>query len=195
VPSRAHAAVAFGAALVVASFAALAYSVIETSRATVAATTENRSSVFGSASIDLQVGRDDPDGASEQLLFDAEGLYPGAEVEACVTIESTSDIPLSVRLHGAREGGSGLDEYLDVRFETGLAGSTGDCTGFIPGDVIFDDRLVEMWRRHGDFDRGIELATATTSYATTLRATATVVDDNAAQGLTTNFWVTVEARP
>jgi hypothetical protein len=192
------------AVLVLACAVALGYSVFSTSQARVSATTENTSSVFGTVDIELIVQPEDggTEPASSQLLFDATGLYPGKVVTSCVALTARSDLPLDIRLHGRREGGSGLDEFVELTVEAGVGGATGDCGGFSTTATIFEGRLVAMWRDHPTFEAGVPIAETDTDgdgtgvdLTLTLRATATVVDDNAAMGRDTTFWMTVEARP
>lgn len=202
--TRAQLAGSVLAVLVLACAVALGYSLFSTSTARVAATTESTSSVFGTVDIELTVvpDADGAESAESQLLFDAAGLYPGKVVISCVTLTARSELPLDVRLSGRREGGTGLDEFVEMTIEIGEGGTTGDCTGFVAGDVVADGSLAGIWREHPTFETGLPVLITDSDgdgrsedTTRTLRATATVVDDNAAMGLDTSFWLVVEARP
>ncbi|MGI9607705.1 MAG: hypothetical protein ACR2P0_16370 [Acidimicrobiales bacterium] len=166
----------------------VAWNAIETSTARVNATTSTNS-VFSAATIDLV----QPDSAV-QLLFDADGLYPGAVTTGCVEIEYRGSIPASVRLHGNRLGGTGLEDFVTLRI---LELETTTCP--IDGAaslIVYEGLLGDLWRTRGSYATGVVLDSDMRSgdrFA--LHAIAEVVDDNAAQGLTTDFAITVEARP
>jgi hypothetical protein len=173
----------------------LGLAAISTTKGRVAATTENRSSLFATGQIDLDV-QANSGGQQQELLFDVDALYPGRLVENCVSIAYTGTIDASVRLHGQASGGSGLDRYVAVTFTLGTGGGDGDCTGFSAERELFAGTLSELWAAHPDFASGVVIADAATSgLAQVLRVTAAVADDDGAQGRSTEFWVVLEARP
>lgn len=175
--------------LVVASIIVLVWNAVSTSSARVNATTSG-SSFFSAGTIELA----QPDTAVE-LLFDTDGLYPGRTAYGCVEIEYRGSIPASVRLHADRLGGSGLESLVELR----ISDVTIDgCADADPdrGQLVYDGRLEGLWIAHPSYRDAIvldESMEAGDRFA--LFATAGVVDDNAAQGLTTEFAITVEARP
>lgn len=188
--SRLRLAVQTLAALaVLASLVVLVWSAISTSSARVNASTSG-TSFFSAGVVDLA----QPDTVVE-LLFDADGLHPGVEVTGCIEVEYRGSIPASVRLHAARRGGSGLEEFVDVR--VGLS-SAGSCSGDenSPTSAVFRGRLEDLWTTHGSYERALVLDPAMVSGdRIVIHASASVIDDNRAQGLTTDFALIVEARP
>ena len=178
------------AAVVVTGAAALlVINAISTSSARVSATTSG-SSFFAAGTVVLT----QPDAAVE-LLFDADNLYPGLEVEGCVTVEYSGSVPGSIRIHGELRGGSGLEDYIDFV----LLSAQGDtCEGIddVATTPRFDGRLSSFWAAHGNYAEAIELvAAARPGDRVVLQAFATVADDNRAQGRTTDFRLTIEVRP
>ena len=100
------------------------------------------------------------------------------------------------RNDAALSGGTGLERYVHLEVETGVGGRDGDCVGFEPAATLFDDTLSQLWSEHPTFETGLPvLSGAATGEAVSLRATATLLDDDDAQGRTTQFWVELEARP
>jgi hypothetical protein len=180
-----------GAIAVVGAALILVWSAISTSSARVTATTSGES-FFAAGTVSLA----QPDAAVE-MLFDADGLYPGSDVTGCVEIEYTGSVPASIRLHANTRGGTGLETYIDLTL--GIA-VDGDCESDVAGgtgvDTIFDARLGSLWTRHPNYDGGIVVQDpARPQDRFALHAVASVADDNQAQGLTTDFSITIEARP
>ncbi|MEZ5227832.1 MAG: hypothetical protein R2710_14500 [Acidimicrobiales bacterium] len=182
---------AIAAPIVVVAAGVLAWSVGTTASGRVSASTDNRSSLFTSAVVDLEVAT----GQATQLLFDVDGLYPGRVETSCVEVTYTGSLDADVRLHGRATGGTGLDDYLATTIELGRM-ATGDCESFVADEALFDERLSGLTARHGSYEQGIRLAAAMTpGEQLALRASVSVLDDDAAQGLGSEFWVIVEARP
>lgn len=182
---------AVASATVLLAAGALVWSAVLTSSARVSATTSG-DAFFAAGEIAL-----DQPGTSIDLLFDDEGLYPGSDVLGCVLVSYSGTIPATIRLHGRRTSGTGLEEYVDFRvwIDEGcdLIAAGPDRAQPTP---IFDGRLSELWSSHGTFDRGIDLVqSAQSGDQVSVWASASVVDDNQAQGLITGFTLTVEARP
>ncbi len=180
---------AAAAVIVVISIAVFVWNAVATSTARVTATTSGNS-FFSAGTIDLV----QPDTAVE-LLFDADGLYPGRTTSGCVEIEYRGSIPASVRLHADRVGGTGLESFIDLRIiditPAGCAAADADS-----GLPVYDGPLARLWRVHPNYRDALVLREAMQpGDRIALFATASVVDDNAAQGLTTEFTITVEARP
>ncbi len=173
----------FGAAVV------LFANVVATSSARVAATTSSEG-LLGAATVSLS----QPDAAVE-LLLDADGLYPGVTVDGCVVVQYTGTVPVSVRLHASPTDRADLDPYVDF----GLSElDSDDCSGAGEPTAtrIFQGRLDAFWLRHGSYGSGLELEQAMVNGdRIAIAAVATIVDDNRAQGLTSDFTLTIEARP
>lgn len=177
--------------LVVLSIGWFAWSVLTTSQGKVTALTANRGNLFRTGTIDIDTD------APAQLLFDVDGLYPGTVLESCITVSYVGSIPgIGVRLHARMAGGTGLETFVLTSVQLGRGGGDGSCAGFTPARSMFDGTLAELAAAHPDYDDGAELwADAQPGDQAVVRVTAQLADDNAAQGLTTDFFVTVEARP
>lgn len=179
---------AFALAVVVAAIVFVA-SAVSTSSARVAATTSS-DGLLSTATIAL-----DQPGEAVEFVLDSDGLYPGAVATGCVVVDYTGSIPVDVRLHGAPTT-SGLDRFVDFRL--GLLAGT-ECPDPIDaaaGSERFAGRLDTFWAQHGSFGRGVLAGQAVTSGTRiVVVASATVVDDNRAQGRSTDFTLTIEARP
>ncbi len=179
------------AAVLIVSFSAIVFiwNAVVTSSARVNATTSG-SSFFEAGTVDLA-----QPGTAVELLFDASGLFPGVETEACVEIEYRGTIPSSVRMHADRKGGDGLERFIDFQIIMLDAAncSTADAA---TGEPLYSGLLSDFWRTHSNYDNAIVLdAEMEETENLVLRAVAGVVDDNAAQGLSTDFSITLEARP
>ena len=176
----------------------MAWSTIETASARFSGSTSSENSLFEAASIELTV--DDDGGESSRLLVEADGLYPGLVIERCLVVTHRGSLDdVSVRLFGSTSGtadsGEDLAPYLLSEVQLG-SGSSPDCVGFQPRDEVYAGRLSELWRQHGTFDDGLLLIPeAGDGDAVTVRLGFEVESDDRAQGLTTAFVVTVEARP
>lgn len=166
--------------------AVVGWSAVSTSSARVAATTSG-DSFFAAGEVALN----QPD-ARVDLLFDDDGLYPGRVVTGCVFVSYDGTLPASIRLHGKRTSGTGLDRYVDLT--VWLADSCDE--GATRRETVFDGRLDALWSSHGAYDRGMDMVpSARPGDTIAVWASAQVADDNRAQGLTTVFTLTVEARP
>ena len=181
--------------LVLLALSVVVWSGVTTASARFAATTSNDSSLLSAAEVDLVVESTD-EVAATGLLIDAAGLYPGLVVERCVEITywgSASDV--AVRMFGRPGGGTGLENYIEMDIQSGTA-TDPECSDFVPNSTVFDDTLRVFWDRHPSFDDGLPVMDAAQSgVGTWARFSLQVADDNAAQNLTTEFWLTVEARP
>lgn len=176
--------------VVLGSGAVLVWRAVSTSSARVTATTEG-TSTFSAGVVDLT----QPDTVVD-LLLDADDLYPGIEISGCVEIEYSGSIPATVRLHAADRQGSGLEDYIDLTLVKIAGDACPEADDEPTGTPLFSGRLAALWQTHPDYAAGIPLAAdMTEGERVVIHATATVVDDNRAQGLTTDFAVTIEARP
>lgn len=177
---------ALAAVAVLGSAVVLVWSAVSTSSARVAATTSG-DSFFAAGEVALS----QPDSRVD-LLFDDDGLFPGRVVSGCVLVRYDGTVPSSVRLHGQRTSGTGLDDYVDLQIRLSQS-CDDDPTTSAP---VFDGRLSGLWASHGAYDRGLPVvASARPGDVAAIHATAQIADDNRAQGLSTTFTLTVEARP
>lgn len=156
--------------------------------------TTNGNSLFSAAAVDLVVAPKS-DGGSLALLVDADGLYPGLIVERCFNLTyygTLEEVP--VRMTGQRTGGTGLEEYLSTTIEVGT-GQSSDCADFDAEGLAYQGSLGNLWRDHQRFDTGIDLIHSASNESTaTVRFVVEVDSVDDAQGLTTEFWITLEAR-
>jgi hypothetical protein len=182
-----------GSVLVIVAGLIVMWSSITTSTARLSASTGG-SGFFSAGTVEL----DRPE-RTVALLFDADGLYPGQVVSSCVTIEYEGSLEADIRLHAARSGGTALEEHVVLRLWVDRGGS---CPEPLDGTVrpadrpAFDGLLGDLWRAHPDFAVGLPLladAGAGDSFA--LWGEAVLTGGDEAQGLTTDFTVTIEARP
>ena len=132
--------------------------------------------------------------SSVELLFDAAGLYPGAEVGGCVDVDYLGSIPADVRLHAALLGGDGLEQFVDFRIQV-LPGGC-EVTTTATRSWAFDDSLEQLLRVHATYATAVPLRSSVVAGDRLgVRAVATLVDGNDSQGLTADFALTIEARP
>lgn len=187
-----------GSLLVVIAASTLVWSAVTTSSARLSASTSG-SGFFSAGVVDLA----QPESAVG-LLFDADGLHPGESLWSCVVIGYEGSIPAAVRLHAVTTGGTGLERYVELRLWARVA-PTSTCPEGDPGPVVaqadrgslvFDGLLADLWRSHPNYGSGLELiSSAESDDRMVLVAEARLVDDQRAQGRSTEFNVVVEARP
>jgi hypothetical protein len=200
---RRRVALAFAAVAVLGAAAVVAASVVERAQGRLAGSTSNQGSLFSSGAIDLEVADtaagDDPStgsSTSQALLVDVDNLVPGVVVERCLTITYRGSVDdADVRLSGRRDGGSGLERYLDTTIMSG-AGSDPECADFVAGTELFTGTLATLWSEHGGYDRALRLADGLDDGdAVTVRVAISVQSVAEAQGSDTTFWLELEARP
>ena len=188
-----------GSLLIVAAAIVVAWSAVTTSTARLSASTSGSGS-FSAGNVELTQA-----GSSVALLFDADGLYPGRVIASCVAIDYEGSIPARIRLHASKAGGTGLEDYVELRLwvrpagecpETEEVQSPDQVSDLAIGEPRFQGFLGELWRTHGDFEQGLELqASAESGDRLVIEAEVELVDDEAAQGLVTEFTMVLEARP
>jgi len=164
---------------------------LNASRAAFSGSTENAPNEWAAGSVVLV-----DDDAGVPLFDDLTNLVPGDTETDCIEVSYTGTVDAQVRIHGITTAGTGLDGYLDLTIERG----TGTCAAFVPSVTVWDGT-------NGDL--GVFLSTAT-DYSTgadtwsvtgglpnemvPFRVTATVQDDNGAQGLDTTVTFTWEGQ-
>lgn len=179
---------AIAAIVVLAAAAVVVAGTITTSSARVSARTDV-SSFIATGSVAL-----DRVNNSAELFFDADGLYPGADVEGCVEVDYRGSVPADVRLHADRVAGDGLDRFMDLRLDV-LPGGCGQPVGSASGPV-FSDTLESLFANHGSYENGVGLSDSlATGERIGVHATASLTGGNEAQGLAVDFLMTIEARP
>ena len=142
-----------------------------------------------------QLGLTD-DAAGTAMFVDRQGLAPGLPEQRCIRVSLEGDVaPDLVSLYAAEVQGE-LAPYLDLVVEVGPdAAVFGDCSGFLPESVLFTGTLADFGSGHTDFDSGLATWVPTApGEARSFRFTVTVRDVPEAEGLTSGFGFTWEAR-
>lgn len=158
-----------------------------TSGAQFTASTSNSSNQFWAGSIDVTTNLAQP------VLLTSAGIYPGLEISECMEVSYVGTIEgVSTRMY-ARVGEGDLSEFLNIAIER--ADSSVPCAEFEPTSQVFEGTLAAYAGRYHDFASGYDLNLGNPGETATLRIVATVADDNAAQGLSTDFSFFLEGRP
>lgn len=163
-------------------------------------TTANEGSLLTAANVELRLGAGAGDpvsaDASSALVISARNLVPGDRMSRCITVSYRGDVDgAELRLIGRRDGGSGLDGYLSSVVVPGH-GSDPACSDFVATDTAFEGTLAELSSDHGTSATGVLVADGLADgAAVTVRIDVELVDDDAAQGLDTVFWLVLEVRP
>jgi len=195
-----------GAVALVASIAVIVVSGVSTSSARIAGTTE-ADGFLSAGTVVVSQATDDT-----ALLFDADGLYPGAEITGCVAIRYEGSVPAALRLTASLDDGSGLDRFIEIRLiekrtgacpdadatasETATDTATRDPGAGTGGRVLYDGNLRAFWQTNRSYSTGLEIAgSMTAGDIVVVEATVTVVDDNRAAGLDTEVTFVFESRP
>jgi hypothetical protein len=173
----------------VAAFALVTFLIVTKTHAAFTATTQNGGNAFSTGTVTLT---DDDAGSA---MFNATNMKPLDTVVQCITVTYSGSItPAAVRLY-AGVGGTGADAYLDLTVEDGTGGSFGSCNGFSASSTLFSGTLNGFAAAHTNWANGLaDWSPATTPSSHTLRFTATLQDNNAAQNLTATAVFTWEAQ-
>ena len=166
------------------------------------ATTANSGNSFASGTVSIS------DNDAGSALFNVSAMKPNDPTRtSCITVTYTGSLPSSVRLYGAT-GGTGLDQYLNLRVLRGTNSSPSgqSCSGFTPdatdyrgsgAGVVFDGTLQGF---ADDYASGLVDPVAaspeswTTSEVHSYRFEVSLQDTDAAQGKTASQTFTWEAR-
>ncbi len=211
--ARRSAVTIIASALVLLAALTLLWSAATTSTAQLRASTSG-SGFFAAGTVEL----DQPE-TTVALLFDADGLYPGQTVSSCVNVAYEGSVPADIRLHASWSGGTGLEEYVELRVTRTSrstcevdgttnqdatnqdatdqdAETSGDGQATDAGVEVFAGLLGDLWRAHPDYRSGLVLLEgAERGDRLVLDAEIEMVGGDEAQGLTTEFAVIIEARP
>lgn len=124
-------------------------------------------------------------------------LTPGTPLQRCIRVSvDGSDDAGPVVLYAAEARGA-LAPYLDMSVEVGpaLAGTFGDCAGFVATSTVFSGTLESFGAGHSSYVNGlVSWQPTATRDARTFRFTLTVRDDPAAEGLSAGFGFSWEVR-
>ena len=186
-------ALVVGCVAILVAAVVLVWTSVTTASARFAGSTANESSLFTAASDDVIVGNlDDP----TALTIDGDGLYPGRVIERCIPVTFRGSLEdVKVRLIGQSNGGTGLDNFIETTLEVG-SGADLNCSDFAAERTAFQGSLADLWLRHGEFTTGLDIMeSAADGDTSVMRIAVEVVSDDAAQGLTSEFSMLIEARP
>jgi hypothetical protein len=184
-----------GAARVAAPFAALllvGFMVMGVSRAAFFDTTTNDANSFAAGTVVLV---DDDTGSA---MFSVSNMKPGDSSVECIEVTYNGTVVPADVVEYVDTGdlaGTGLDTYLNLTIERGTGGSFGDCTGFSSENTDYSGTLAGFAAASTDFASGAGTwAPAAQGEAKVYRFTATLQDNNAAQGLNATVTFTWEAQ-
>ncbi len=165
----------------------LVISAVRTTSARVSASTDS-SSLLSTGTIAL-----DQDTAVD-LLFDEQNLYPGRTVENCIDVTYVGSLDAELRVYGTIDGGTGLDDFVDLRLALLTDGCARSATSPL-GTQHDHGSIADFVSAQPSWPEStLRIAPVGTDDVVGLWASVVVRDDNAAQGLTTDFSVIVEAR-
>jgi predicted ribosomally synthesized peptide with SipW-like signal peptide len=163
-------------------------------------TTDNSGNSFSTGSVTLT---DDDSGAAMLALVNAK---PGDADTSCIVVTFTGSLASTVRLYGTT-GGTGLDQYLDLKVTRGTKSSSFDsCTDFVPDATNYIGQgpgvmyLSTLQAYPDSYAAGIVDPTSgspeswTGGEAHAYQFVVTVQDNNSAQGLSATQTFTWEAR-
>ena len=185
--------------LVFGALTLVAANVVDSAQSRFAATTSNEGSLISTGAIDIVLA-DGSDGAGVDprtrfdLLFDVE-LVGGQAVTRCIEVTYRGSVDdVLVGLYGEVTGGTGLDRHLLTAVDIG-SGTDPDCADFVLGRPMFDGTFRALAAAHSSLATAIPvLDDPDDAESATVRIAVALGDDNAAQGLTTSFVFTMEAR-
>lgn len=160
--------------------------------ASMAAFSDTTANTGNSWSAGTVVLTDDDSGSAMFIVSD---MAPLTTVTDCIVVTySGSLLPSDVNLYGV-SGGTGLDTYIDLTVEEGSGGVFNNCTGFTASATIFTGTLASFAATHTNFANGAGAWNPTANpESRTYRFTATLQDNNAAQGLNATATFTWEAQ-
>lgn len=182
-------AVAISAAVVLVATA-------QTSSARFQATTSNEGNLFTSAVVSIDVESETVTERQAELFLDGTGLSPGRAIENCLQVIDQSSVEnVDARLFVATLEGE-LGQYFE--FTVSLADmEDGRCGGEANAELLFSGTLAEFASLHDSYATGLLLPqrAGTGGGDMALLVTGSLVNDNAAQGLSVAYDVLLEARP
>lgn len=175
----------------IASLLVVATLTVTASRAAFTATTDNGVNTFTAGTVALT---DDDSGA---VMFNLGAMAPGSTATRCINVTYNGSLTSNVRLYGT-VAGSGLAPYLNTVIEVGsgaAGGNTFDCTGFVAPTNLHTGTLAAFGAANTNYSNGLGGWTGATTGATrSYRISATLQDNNAAQGLGATATFTWEAQ-
>lgn len=133
------------------------------------------------------------DDDSAAAMLDVKNLVPGASGSRCIAVRYDGSVAASVEVYGTVTGS--LGDYLNLTVEQGSGGGSAGCAGFTPESTIYDGTLARFPALHPDHANGAgSFSPSGPGQVKTYRFTYSLVDANAAQGLTASAAFKWEAR-
>lgn len=165
--------------------------VLQVSSAAFSGTTSNAGNSLAAGTVTLT------DTDAGNAMFSITNMKPADSVVRCIRVTYTGSLAASVKVYGAVTAGT-LGQYLDFTVERGSGLSAPDnssCAGFVSAATIFTPGTVASFvTAHTDYSDGAGAHAVTQNDTVDYRFTATLQDNNAAQGLDSGFTVTWEAQ-
>jgi hypothetical protein len=147
---------------------------------------------FTTAALELS----DDDAAS--ALFTVSNVAPGQPLTRCIAVSYRGPVSAVVKLHGTSTG-SGLDQALQMKVETGSGGTFDDCNTFSEGVLLYQGSLGGFTAAHGDVTSALDaFLPSQEAESRTFRFSLTLGDAPQAQGRTasaTFIWDAAELPP
>jgi predicted ribosomally synthesized peptide with SipW-like signal peptide len=144
-------------------------------------TTSNPGNEFAAGTVTVS---DNDSGAAAYNVSNAAG---GDSAERCIKVTYDGSLSSTLKLYRSGfTGGTGLDDYVDLAITKGT-GDQADCSDFSGSTSVFSGELKDVPASYGS---GLSLTDAADDAswdeddAVTYRISATLQDDNDAQGLT-----------
>jgi hypothetical protein len=135
--------------------------------------------------------------AGTALFTDGTVLAPGSTHSRCIDVAYVGAVdPSPVLLYAADVSGD-LAGYLDLVVEMGPTTDApfGSCSSFVPSSTVYSGTLADFATDHPAYDRGVPTWDPQDGDTTrSFRFSLSVHDDPAAEGATTSFGFTWEAR-
>jgi len=128
-------------------------------------------------------------------MFELTNMVPGTTASRCITVTYSSGAATAdVVLYGAASGE--LAPYLDltVEFENGATNTFANCTGFLADGTAYSGTVAGFAASHTNFGSGAGSWSVANGDTRVYRFTATLQDDNAAQGKAASASFTWEAQ-
>lgn len=170
---------------------AVAMLTMEGSRAAFSATTENNGNQFTAGTVTIS---DDDTGS---VMFDVAAIVPAVPQVRCINVTYSGSATADVRLY-ATLNAAALAPYLMTAIDIGTGaagGTTFDCSGFNRSATLSQGTLAGLATANANFATGLAGFDGATNPTTrSYRVTATLADDNAAQGLSASATLTWEAQ-
>lgn len=157
---------------------------VSSSSAAFTATTSNEGSSWAAGTVELT-----NDHAT--ALFTSAGIVPGFSETHCITVNSTSSVPASVKMYTADVTGTGtpttMAQNIDVQVVKGTGSTNADCAGFTPTaePAAFSGKL-SAFAANSNYNTGVGTAALAAGGSAQYRITVSLPSDapNSLQGTT-----------